>query len=58
MFGENADWWAKKSPHSVISNGFTWIMPIDGIEKQEKPQQNVSATVAVDNTVATDKKRI
>ena len=33
-------------------------MPIDGIEKQEKPQQNVSATVAVDNTVATDKKRI
>ena len=39
-------------------NCFTWIMPIDGIEKQEKSQQNVSATVAVDNTIATDKKRI
>lgn len=41
----------KKSSLSGISNCFIWIVPVDGIEKQEKQRQDVSATVTIDNTV-------
>lgn len=48
----------QKCPHSGTSNCFIWTVPTNGLEKQEKQRQDVSAAVTIGNTIATDKKRI
>lgn len=47
------------SPPFGISNWFIWSVPVEGIKRQEKQDRMLQwATVTIDSTIATDKRRI